>query len=372
MTDSNKGLHILIVEDDADDQYLLTELLRASVIKIQLLHTAETLAKAIDCLQNEIFDIIFLDLFLPDSSGIDTFEALKEHTGKIPVIILSGLNDMDIAVEAISLGAQDYHIKGELDKKTLAKTILYSIERKHKLENLREDNERYISISKAELKLEESYKAIRKLTAHLQNIREEERSHIAREIHDELGQQLTILKMDLSWINKKIGIQDEPVKARMKELLIMLDEAVKSVRRISSELRPSLLDDLGLTAAMEWQLTEFEKRFKIKTHFKPGDTEIKLPESIKTPLFRIFQESLTNVALHSKAKKVTVSLSWQNGLIVLSVVDNGVGFDKQNTIAKKALGILGMQERTLMIGGAYEISGNPGKGTRVVVSIPFL
>jgi len=225
---------------------------------------------------------------------------------------------------------------------------------------------------KAEQELEESYKAIRKLTEHLQNIREEERAHIAREIHDELGQQLTVLKMDISWINKKIGIQDESVKARMKELLVMLDETVKSVRRISSELRPSLLDDLGLTAAMEWQLTEFEKRFEIKTVFKSDDAEIKLSESVKTALFRILQESLTNVARHSEAKKVTVSLNRKNGSVVLSVVDNGVGFDKQNAIGKKTLGILGMQERTSMIGGTYEISGKPGKGTRVVVTIPLV
>lgn len=485
MTGSNKGLRILIVEDDTGDQELLTELLVASVITIQLLHTAETLAKAIDSLQKEEFDIIFLDLSLPDSSGIDTFKTIKEHTAKTPVIILSGLADMNIAVEAISLGAQDYHIKGDLDEKTMNKTILYSIERKRAEKLMKESEERYkalvenapealvvldvenrkfVSVSesaeklfkmtrdellqigpvevspayqpggqlsaelatekiseaidggkhsfewthcdkegnpipcevwlvrlpsetqtlirgsiiditirkKAEQELEESYKAIRKLTEHLQNIREEERAHIAREIHDELGQQLTVLKMDISWINKKMGIQDETVKARMKELLVMLDETVRSVRRISSELRPSLLDDLGLTAAMEWQLTEFEKRFQIKTHFKPDDTEIKLPESMKTGLFRIFQESLTNVARHSKAKKVTVTLHIENGSIVLSVADNGVGFDKQNTIGKKSLGVLGMQERTSMIGGTYDISGKPGKGTRVVVTIPLV
>ncbi len=497
---SNKGLRILIVEDDTGDQELLTELLVASVITIQLLHTAETLAKAIDSLQRETFDIIFLDLSLTDSSGIDTFKTIKEHTGKTPVIILSGLADMDIAVEAISLGAQDYHIKGDLDDKTLNKTILYSIERKRKLENLREENERFIAISKAELdlmqneeitrriissvldailcididgkitfwnpksekifgwkqpeilgktltdtiipagyfemyekgmrqylatgegpmlnklieivalnragdqfpveltiipytengnhffcafirditvrkkaeqELEESYSAIRKLTEHLQNIREEERAHIAREIHDELGQQLTILKMDISWISKKMRIQDESVKERMKKLLVILDETVQSVRRISSELRPSLLDDLGLIAAMEWQLIEFKKRFEIKTYFKPGNAEIKLPESMKTGLFRILQESLANVALHSKAKKVTVTLHLENGSIVLSVADNGVGFDKLNTIGKKTLGILGMQERTSVMGGTYEINGKPGKGTRVIVTIPL-
>lgn len=224
---------------------------------------------------------------------------------------------------------------------------------------------------KAEMELEESYSAIRKLTEHLQNIREEERTHIAREIHDELGQKLTVLKMDISWINKKINTKEEAVKTRMKELLGMLDETVKAVRRISSDLRPSLLDDLGLTAAMEWQLHEFEKRFSIRTSFNSPDFGTTLPEAMKTGLFRIFQESLTNVARHSKAKKVTVTLNRENGSVILSVADDGVGFDKENVANKKTLGILGMKERTSMIGGSYEIISKPGKGTQIVVTIPF-
>ncbi|MBI5858720.1 MAG: PAS domain S-box protein [Sphingobacteriales bacterium] len=224
---------------------------------------------------------------------------------------------------------------------------------------------------KAELKLQESFKAIRTLTEHLQNIREEERAHIAREIHDELGQQLTVLKMDLSWINKKVGTKDEPVKARIKDLLTMIDETVKSVRRISSELRPSLLDDLGLVAAIEWQLKEFEKRFEIKTSFSHTDSEIQLRETIKTGVFRIFQESLTNVARHSRAKKVAVSLTVQNNSLILSINDNGAGFEKKILGNKKTLGILGMRERTSMMGGTYEIISKPGEGTSVVVKIPL-
>jgi len=225
---------------------------------------------------------------------------------------------------------------------------------------------------KAEMELEESYKAIRMLTEHLQNIREDERTHIAREIHDELGQKLTVLKMDISWINKKINSKEDVVKTRMKELLGMLDETVKAVRRISSDLRPSLLDDLGLTAAMEWQLHEFEKRFSIRTSFNSPDFGTTLPEAMKTGLFRIFQESLTNVARHSRAKKVTVTLSRENGSVILSVTDDGVGFDKQNVANKKTLGILGMKERTSMIGGSYEIISKLGKGTKVVVTVPII
>ena len=225
---------------------------------------------------------------------------------------------------------------------------------------------------KAQEELEESYKAIRQLTDHLQNVREEERTHIAREIHDELGQQLTVLKMDVSWLNKKIGTAaDDPVKQKMKDLLEMLDGTVKTVRRISSELRPSLLDDLGLEAAMEWQLAEFEKRSAVKTVFKGSGEELKLPDAVKTGLFRIFQESLTNVARHADAKKIKVDLEKQDGKIVLRIIDNGRGFDQDKITDKRTLGILGMKERTAMIGGTYTIISTPGKGTTVMVVIPL-
>ena len=223
---------------------------------------------------------------------------------------------------------------------------------------------------KAEKELNDSYKAIRKLTSHLQNVREEDRAHIAREIHDELGQQLTVLKMDVSWINKRIGPTDDVVKQKMNDLLNMLDETVKTVRRISSELRPSLLDDLGLTAAMEWQLQEFKKRSDIKISFTTPAAEIDLPDMVKIGLFRIFQESLTNVVRHSQAKKLKISLLHKDNNLILSIEDDGKGFDKDKIANKRTLGILGMRERTSMIGGSYEITGTPGKGTTVVVIIP--
>jgi PAS domain S-box-containing protein len=224
---------------------------------------------------------------------------------------------------------------------------------------------------KAEKDLDESYKAIRKLTSHIQNVREEERTNIAREIHDELGQQLTVMKMDVSWINKKLVTDDEIIKEKVKGMLTMLDETVKSVRRISSELRPSLLDDLGLTAAMEWQLFEIKKRSGIKINFNAPEKELKLPDLIKTGLFRIFQESLTNVIRHAGAKSVKVNLEQKDHQLTLSIEDDGKGFDKGKIADKRTLGILGMKERTSMIGGTYEINSIPGKGTVVEVVIPM-
>lgn len=223
----------------------------------------------------------------------------------------------------------------------------------------------------AEKALEESYLAVRRLSEHLQNIREEERTHIAREIHDELGQQLTILKMDVSWLNKRIGDDSSETGKKIKDLLAMLDHTIKTVRRISTELRPSVLDDLGLVAAMELHLNEFEKRSGIHIFFSQPETELRLTDPVKNALFRIFQESLTNVARHSGAKKVKVKLEKKKNEIVLLIEDNGVGFDERKASAKKTLGVLGMKERAAGIGGQYLISGKPGKGTTIMVTVPI-
>lgn len=210
---------------------------------------------------------------------------------------------------------------------------------------------------------------LRVLTNHLQKVREEERTHIAREIHDELGQQLTVMKMDASYVNKKIG-EDQPlIKEKMNELLKMIDHTVKSIRRISSELRPSLLDDLGLIAAMEWHLDEFERRSGISKEFHSEVQALDLPDNVKINLFRIFQESLTNVARHSGGTHVIVKLNKSENELILTITDNGKGFDKENA-GKKTLGILGMKERTIMIGGTYDIAGVAGEGTTVTVAIP--
>jgi PAS domain S-box-containing protein len=223
----------------------------------------------------------------------------------------------------------------------------------------------------AEERLNKSYQDLRDLTSRLQAIREEERAGIAREIHDELGQQLTVLKMDIAWLNKKIGKEDTDTKSRLNQLTEMVDETVKTVRRISSELRPSVLDDLGLVAAMDWHLKEFEKRSGIKTEFLEPDMDVQLGDSVKTALYRIMQESLTNVARHADAKNVKVKLEQVGFDVILTIEDDGKGFDKQKIAGKKTLGILGMKERTTALGGKYEVISSPGEGTTIRVVTPF-
>ena len=223
----------------------------------------------------------------------------------------------------------------------------------------------------AEEATHQSYQQIRQLTTHLQNVREEERAHIARELHDELGQLITVLKMDVSWLSKKLINGEAVVKEKLHELNQLLDSTVQSVRRISFELRPSILDDLGLAAAMEWHLKEFEKRSGIKTFFNEPEEEPSLSNPVKTSLYRIFQESLTNVARHSSASELRVDIRKTDGELMLSIKDNGQGFDIKKASEKRTLGILGMKERAAMMGGNYEIKTEEGKGTTVTVLLPL-
>jgi PAS domain S-box-containing protein len=222
----------------------------------------------------------------------------------------------------------------------------------------------------AEEKLQQSYQQIKQLVTHLQDIREQERTNIAREIHDELGQQLTGLKMYVSWLSKK-NLQQEPeIKEKFSAAMELIEETIKSVRKISMELRPSLLDDLGLLAAIEWQSTEFEKRSGIATEFINLTSNQEVPSRIKTGLFRIFQESLTNVARHADAKKIVSSLKFDDNKFTLTITDDGKGFLLKNIESKKTLGLFGMQERTREMGGRYEIKSEPGLGTTVSVTVP--
>lgn len=210
---------------------------------------------------------------------------------------------------------------------------------------------------------------LRELSDHLLNIREAERTNIAREIHDELGQQLTILKMDVSWLYQKLQkYEDATLIQRTGDTLKMLNETIKTVRRIATELRPSMLDDLGLIEALEWQSKEFEKRSGIRIIFSPGIPHLPVSNSVATALFRIYQEALTNIGRHAHAKNVYSKLQLKQDQVSLSITDDGTGFDMKTLGVKKTLGLLGMKERAFMMGGRFEIYSKPGEGTSIVVT----
>jgi len=220
--------------------------------------------------------------------------------------------------------------------------------------------------------LSQSTADLRDLASHLQDIREEERADMAREIHDELGQQLTGLKMDVAWVEEQLAEDDRPLlRQRLADTLQLLDRTIMTVRKIAAELRPGILDDLGLLAAVEWQLEEFEKRSGIKTRFRAGMPGRQYPPQMSIGLFRICQEALTNVARHSGAKLVQIFLGYEEDQIVLRVRDDGRGLPPQQEGGRKTLGVLGMKERALMMGGQLEVRSEAGEGVTLIVNIPM-
>ena len=228
----------------------------------------------------------------------------------------------------------------------------------------------------AEEKLSSSRAQLRSLAARLQSVREGERIRIAREIHDELGQMLTGFKMDLSWLERRFTEMNQesarlPLLNKMKTMSGLIDEMVQSVRRISAELRPRVLDDLGLVPAMEWQAREFETRTGLQCEFTPPAADLHLPPELCTAFFRIFQEALTNVARHARATCVTQNLQTPAHHLILEIHDNGRGITEEEVANSQSLGLLGMRERALILGGNVQISGTPGQGTTVRVEAPL-
>ena len=226
--------------------------------------------------------------------------------------------------------------------------------------------------TRAQQKIKETTEQLRHLTTHLQTVREEERKRIGREIHDELGQQLTAIKMDIAWIDKKIPEETVLVKSKLKNVIGLLDGSNKSIRRILSELRPGILDDRGLLDAIKWLGRQLTANTGIPVQFTSNETDIKLPEQISTCIFRVYQEALTNVMRYAGAGKVLTSLNIFDDNITVSIADDGKGFDPESVKSDKSFGILGMKERVLSLGGKFKLTSSVGKGTKISISLPVL
>ena len=222
----------------------------------------------------------------------------------------------------------------------------------------------------ADEEIRRSHQQLRQLAAHLQTIREQERTMIAREVHDELGQTLTALKIDLVRIQKRISKEQHEVHAIIDTMLESTEASLGAVQRISSNLRPALLDDLGLVAAVEWLVQEFQKRTGIRCTLSMLE-ELSLNSEKKTALFRILQEAITNVARHADATQLQIELSLKGTWLNLQIIDNGKGITEEDANSSSSLGLLGLRERAHVLDGKVTIQGRADAGTTVSVAIPL-
>lgn len=222
----------------------------------------------------------------------------------------------------------------------------------------------------AEKLLQQSHLQLRLLSARVQEAREDERTAISREIHDELGGNLTAIKMEVIGVMRGLQSRHRAWKERLAAAVQLIDATVQAVRRIATELRPGILDDFGLPAAIEWQLQQFSRQTGIQTHLDTQLSEFIMERKRTTAIFRIFQETLTNIARHAQASKVSVALFRDGGHLLLQVRDNGRGIRAQDLTGTKSLGLVGMRERVHLLQGELTIAGKPGEGTIVEARIP--
>jgi PAS domain S-box-containing protein len=302
-----------------------------------------------------------------------------EERREIPTTELVHPDDRAALTEAFQKAASDPGKTYSVEFRALHKAGHYIWLKGSMIDLLEDESVRAIVINMhditeskvAEALLKASYEELRLLAGHLQDIREEERTNMAREIHDELGQQLTGIKMDISWLNRRPDLNDKVARDKIRSVLELVDGTVNTVRRLAAELRPSILDDLGLAEALEWHSRQFERRSGVRISFIQFGEKQPVPSLVATGLFRIYQEALTNVARHAGASSVTAVLDSDEKNVVLTISDDGKGFDAMGVESKKTLGLLGMKERALMMGARYEFTSQPGHGTMIQVAVPI-
>jgi signal transduction histidine kinase len=222
----------------------------------------------------------------------------------------------------------------------------------------------------AQRELERSREELRSLSRHLQSVREEEKARIAREVHDELGSTLTALRMDLDWMAERLPAEMEPLREKRSAMVRLVESAVAATRKIVTDLRPSILDDLGLAAAVRWEAAEFKKHTGVPIEVEAPDMDGTIQREAALALFRIFQETLTNVARHAKASRVWVHLAINEEGYVLQVRDDGAGMDEKDLVKTTSHGLRGMRERAQQLGGDVSVSSQRGRGTTLVASVP--
>ncbi|MCX8109066.1 MAG: histidine kinase [Verrucomicrobiae bacterium] len=345
---------------------------------ITCLHTFEDLLTVLSTqTEPDKNTVLLVDLDTPNIAGSNIFETIHLCFPGIPVISAVENQPLSSVVDASQKGAFGFVLLGNDHWSKLPGALVSLIHRfglKHKGLNPHVLSEHHAKLVR---ELSDSYSRSRALAQQLVQIREEESSRIARELHDQLGQALTALKLDVAWIRRRMGRlpHNTPlcseVLARLDLMEKAIDTTILTTRKICSELRPGILDDLGLVAAIDWQANEFKQRTTTNLVVSLPKSEPPITPASATAVFRIFQEILTNIARHSKARNVTVELRQTNDALILQVKDDGCGFDDSALTPAQALGILGMKERAQSCGGSLSIQSAPGHGTLVTVSVPL-
>jgi signal transduction histidine kinase len=361
-------LRVLIVEDDVVDRMACRRAFAGNPAAAFALIEADSGQQGLELAQAAAPDCILLDYHLPDVTGLEFLARLQAMfgPGAPPVMMLTGADSATVATEALRRGARDYLVKdvdgGYLQ---LLPAAIHRMLREHRLlEDKRE----------AELALQLSQDALRRLSAHQENIKELERKRIAQEIHDELGGLLTGIKAYISVaIERNMAACGGPPDPLLTDAATLAQDAIATVRRVITDLRPSVLDQLGVWAALEWHAGQIAQRsgLHIECHIAPEAAALELGPERSIMLFRVVQEALTNVVRHAEARSAQLDVTLEPGALRLSIRDDGKGISTDRLLNSESWGILGMLERSRHFDGVLTIDGTPGQGTILLLRLPL-
>ena len=349
----DRELRVLHLEDsDLDHELTLAHLLRGGLrVALRRIDSEAEFLAALDA----DWDAIISDYNLPGFSGLVALDLLKARGLDVPFILVSGEIGEDTAVEAMRNGASDYLLKNNLAR--LVPALLHAVEATE-TRHARVQADRELGASKQRL---------RELAQHLQNSIEQERTAIAREIHDDVGGSLTALKFDLAWIARHSD--SAAVLERVTSALETVTLAIDSSKRIMHNLRPAILEQ-GLVAALHWLATRFERRTGTECAIRLPPDAPDLPAGVPLVAYRTAQEALTNVSKHAQATRVTLDLSLAGAVLSLEITDNGRGLSADDLAKVRSFGIRGLHERAGTVGGWVELSSG-ASGTTMILSVPL-
>jgi len=367
-------IRILLIEDNPADARLFQELLAEVPGLSSSVHVAASLSAARALAREYDYDVLLLDLGLPDSCGVDTVVHGLLVAPRLPVVVLSGADDEQQAVEALRLGAQDYLIKGEADARLIARSIRYAMERKRAEEELKAFNESLEQrVAERTAVAEQRARQLRTLTMELTRTEHRERRRLAEILHDHLQQLLVAAKYGMGSL-RKWQDREPAMKRAIDQVDELLTDAIRASRSLTSELSPPVVYEGTLQTSLEWLAHWMSEKagLHVCVDAEPG---VDPPElNLRILLFEAARELLLNVAKHAKVAEAAIELRRSpNGAVAVSIIDRGIGFDRDAVTAhgeQAGFGLFSIRERLEMLGGHLEIESLPGKGTRITLQAP--